>query len=170
MSRIASCLILAATAAAVLSVTACDDGEIAVGRSEQRLQKKKDGTPTGDGKTCSWDDAVSYDAATGKETRTPAPNGPYVVGDEFKSPDGCNDCSCTADGITCTERACGGGSDPVECTDDARQCPDGTYVGRSGPNCEFVCPAQKACPEDARQCPDGSYVGRTGPNCEFVCP
>lgn len=20
------------------------------------------------------------------------------------------------------------------------------------------------------QCPDGSYVGRSGPNCEFVCP
>lgn len=28
----------------------------------------------------------------------------------------------------------------VACTMDAMQCPDGTYVGRSGPNCEFVCP------------------------------
>ena len=27
-----------------------------------------------------------------------------------------------------------------------------------------------ACPMDAKQCPDGSYVGRSGPNCEFVCP
>ncbi len=27
-----------------------------------------------------------------------------------------------------------------------------------------------ACTRDAMQCPDGSYVGRTGPNCEFVCP
>ena len=27
-----------------------------------------------------------------------------------------------------------------------------------------------ACTLDAKQCPDGSYVGRTGPNCEFVCP
>lgn len=27
-----------------------------------------------------------------------------------------------------------------------------------------------ACTMDAMQCPDGSYVGRTGPNCEFVCP
>lgn len=27
-----------------------------------------------------------------------------------------------------------------------------------------------ACTADAMQCPDGSYVGRTGPNCEFVCP
>lgn len=30
--------------------------------------------------------------------------------------------------------------DPVACTMDAKMCPDGTYVGRSGPNCEFVCP------------------------------
>jgi hypothetical protein len=27
-----------------------------------------------------------------------------------------------------------------------------------------------ACTLDALQCPDGSWVGRTGPNCEFVCP
>ena len=26
------------------------------------------------------------------------------------------------------------------------------------------------CTMDAMQCPDGSYVGRTGPKCEFVCP
>jgi hypothetical protein len=29
----------------------------------------------------------------------------------------------------------------VFCTADAMQCPDGSYVGRTGPNCEFVCPA-----------------------------
>jgi hypothetical protein len=28
----------------------------------------------------------------------------------------------------------------VACTDEAMQCPDGSYVGRSGPKCEFVCP------------------------------
>jgi hypothetical protein len=28
----------------------------------------------------------------------------------------------------------------VACTMDAMQCPDGSYVGRSGPDCEFVCP------------------------------
>jgi len=27
-----------------------------------------------------------------------------------------------------------------------------------------------ACTADAMMCPDGSYIGRTGPNCEFVCP
>ncbi len=31
--------------------------------------------------------------------------------------------------------------EPVACTMDARMCPDGSYVGRSGPNCEFTqCP------------------------------
>ncbi len=30
----------------------------------------------------------------------------------------------------------------VICTQDAMLCPDGSYVGRSGPNCEFVCPSQ----------------------------
>lgn len=29
---------------------------------------------------------------------------------------------------------------PIACTMDAKMCPDGTYVGRTGPNCEFVCP------------------------------
>jgi hypothetical protein len=28
-----------------------------------------------------------------------------------------------------------------------------------------------ACTQEAKECPDGSYVGRTGPNCEFAaCP
>lgn len=31
---------------------------------------------------------------------------------------------------------------PVACTMDAKQCSDGTYVGRTGPNCEFVCPEE----------------------------
>jgi hypothetical protein len=30
----------------------------------------------------------------------------------------------------------------VVCTMDAKMCPDGTSVGRSGPNCEFKCPIQ----------------------------
>jgi len=30
---------------------------------------------------------------------------------------------------------------------------------------------QVFCTQDAMLCPDGSYVGRTGPNCEFAaCP
>ena len=30
---------------------------------------------------------------------------------------------------------------------------------------------QIACTQDAKLCPDGSYVGRVSPNCEFaLCP
>lgn len=30
---------------------------------------------------------------------------------------------------------------PAECTMEAKRCPDGTYVGRTGPNCAFArCP------------------------------
>lgn len=34
--------------------------------------------------------------------------------------------------------------DSVMCTQDAMLCPDGTYVGRTGPNCEFVCPTPQS--------------------------
>jgi hypothetical protein len=35
----------------------------------------------------------------------------------------------------------------------------------------FISPSGVACTQEAKQCPDGSYVGRTGPNCEFAaCP
>lgn len=30
----------------------------------------------------------------------------------------------------------------VMCTQEAMQCPDGSWVGRSGPTCEFKCPGQ----------------------------
>ncbi|MCK9352039.1 MAG: Hint domain-containing protein [Candidatus Paceibacterota bacterium] len=94
--------------------------------------------------------------------------------------------------------ASGGG---VACTMEAKICPDGSSVGRTGPNCEFT-PCKKgtsgnvvppnaepigegggsgtsgsgngeavACTMDAKICPDGSAVGRVGPNCEFAeCP
>lgn len=35
------------------------------------------------------------------------------------------------------------GEDFVACTMEARQCPDGSYVGREGPSCEFsACPGE----------------------------
>jgi len=33
-----------------------------------------------------------------------------------------------------------------------------------------VNPNQKQCPAISKLCPDGSSVGASGPNCEFVCP
>jgi hypothetical protein len=36
-------------------------------------------------------------------------------------------------------------NEPVACTMDAKMCPDGSYVGRQGPNCEFTaCPVATA--------------------------
>lgn len=60
------------------------------------------------------------------------------------------------------------------CTLEALICPDGSAVGRTGPNCEFApCPTAPpaVCTDDAKVCPDGSTVGRQGPDCEFApCP
>ncbi len=34
-----------------------------------------------------------------------------------------------------------------------------------------ITPAPVACTQEAKQCPDGSFVGRTGPQCQFAeCP
>lgn len=39
------------------------------------------------------------------------------------------------------DRVVPGDSGGVACTMDAKECPDGSYVGRSGPDCEFTpCP------------------------------
>ncbi len=55
--------------------------------------------------------------------------------------------------------------DPVACPADAKQCPDGSYVGRTGPKCEFAtCPAVK---KEFCSCPDGYYLEgeACNPNC-----
>jgi hypothetical protein len=139
-SGLFSSLTVVALVGASVLVTACTSGDVAVGSSTgQALQKTKNGGATGNGSTCSW--LSGTDAADSSSTA------PYEIGDTFKSQDGCNECSCTAAGITCTERACapddGGGA---ACTTEAKQCPDGSYVGRSGPACEFAaCPVSSAC-------------------------
>lgn len=63
------------------------------------------------------------------------------------------------------------------CIDDVKMCSDGSYVGRTAPNCEFAActssekPSGQVCTQEAMLCADGSAVGRTGPNCEFAkCP
>lgn len=42
-----------------------------------------------------------------------------------------------------------GEGETTMCTMDAMECPDGTYVGRTGPDCQFVCPTG----EDANTVP-----------------
>lgn len=47
-----------------------------------------------------------------------------------------------------------GGNELVACTADAKQCPDGSYVGRVGPDCAFaVCPGSDHEP-DVTVCTD----------------
>lgn len=71
----------------------------------------------------------------------------------------------------------GGG---IACTMEAKLCPDGTAVGRTGPNCEFAeCPEPcrgAECPEPCRgaACPiatstQGAFCGGIAPGA-FPCP
>ncbi|HSB47118.1 MAG TPA: hypothetical protein VLD37_03825 [Candidatus Bilamarchaeum sp.] len=51
------------------------------------------------------------------------------------------------------------------CTAGTQWCPDKNKCIMPQENCS------KACTQEAKVCPDGSTVGRTGPNCEFApCP
>ncbi|GEM_PF-1544988 len=71
------------------------------------------------------------------------------------------------DGSTATE----GSGTGVACTADAKMCPDGSWVGRVEPDCEFAPCPEDVCTKDAMLCPDGTVVGRIGPDCEFApCP
>ena len=48
---------------------------------------------------------------------------------------------------------------PVACTMDAKMCPDGSYVGRTGPNCEFQSCPNIVTPKDGKVT---LSVGQTG--------
>jgi len=53
---------------------------------------------------------------------------------------------------------------PYACTMDAMQCPDGSYVGRTGPKCEFICPEVKGASDDR------TVIGTVlvGPTCVVI--
>lgn len=123
------------------------------GRCTRELAICEDGTPVGrSGPNCYFDACPgggcpidTYTCDDGTEVlRDP------TLGCEFE---------------TCPENA-------VVCTADVKTCPDGSFVGRSGPNCEFEpCPVLAACTRELRYCADGTPVGRSGPNCHFeACP
>lgn len=63
-----------------------------------------------------------------------------------------------------------GWNQPKACTEEAKLCPDGSSVGRVGPDCEFApCPDEGVmCTADVLECPDGSFVSRQPPSCEFA--
>lgn len=66
---------------------------------------------------------------------------------------------------------------PVACTMEAKLCPDGSYVGRTGPNCEFTpCPAvypkpvpNTECKKDS-DCPSSRYICQETQGVGTACP
>lgn len=70
---------------------------------------------------------------------------------------------------------CGGTTtdypNPIMCTMEAKQCPDGSYVGRTGPRCEFTkCPTT-INPIDSRGCRKGQvFSSTTGERCDTNFP
>lgn len=48
--------------------------------------------------------------------------------------------SCTQTNASDTPQPAPQPAPKVACTEEAKQCPDGSWVGRSGPHCEFICP------------------------------
>lgn len=64
---------------------------------------------------------------------------------------------------------------PKVCAQDAKQCPDGSYVSRGGPNCEFAkCPATNpspviGCKKDS-DCPSSKYSCEAVEDMGIACP
>lgn len=61
--------------------------------------------------------------------------------------------------------------EPVACSDDAKRCPDGSYVGRTGKECAFApCPGEKPTPVEMmdEEC-DGQWVCRGEGRTDCVC-
>ena len=60
--------------------------------------------------------------------------------------------------------------EPIACTMEVKLCPDGSYVGRTGPKCEFTpCPSPKPITHDGT----GTIIGKVsiGPLCPVEpCP
>lgn len=79
-----------------------------------------------------------------------------IVGDEELK------CGLNSKSIT-TKTACGCDGKCMYCSDtstvcpeDIKECPDGSFVGRTPPKCEFAKCQSRPCPEIAMVCPDGT--------------
>jgi len=76
---------------------------------------------------------------------------------------------CTlADGTECDEWKYYRGECSMKvCTEEAKICPDGTAVGRTGPDCEFA-----PCPDETCSCPEGyKQEGEVcNPDCYYSTP
>src|SRR3989338_11359344 len=65
---------------------------------------------------------------------------------------------------TCTPRpACFDAVPACKMPEDVNMCPPSITPSQTENTDRKI-----FCTQEAKQCPDGSYVGRTGPNCEFT--
>lgn len=90
---------------------------------------------------------------------------PYAIGDVFPAGDGCNSCTCTASGASCTALGCvDGGVDPTPaaCAPSAG-CPEGPVCGA------LCCGAGERCVNGTCQCGGRPACG-SGDSCEGVGP
>ena len=63
-----------------------------------------------------------------------------------------------------------GGGGALACTMEAKLCPDGSAVGRSGPNCEFeACPTTTSDTISGKSCATANDCG-TGYECVDLSP
>ncbi|HLC60214.1 MAG TPA: hypothetical protein VJJ52_02185 [Candidatus Nanoarchaeia archaeon] len=64
--------------------------------------------------------------------------------------------------LACTQ------NDPVACTEEAKICPDGSAVGRTGPKCEFAdCPASQN-PNCDYETFEKKYAGKSPGECSVI--
>ena len=88
----------------------------------------------------------------------------YALGESFPAGDGCNACTCTADGASCTERACpdAGMIDPMSCAPHSG-C-------TTGPACNGRCCGQgEKCVGGVCQCGPNASCS-TGDTCAAAGP
>jgi hypothetical protein len=154
--RAASFAAVIATIGGVLATTACSGtaGTVSpTSQGGQELTKRVDGTPTGNGQTCSWEGT-----AVAAGTTPPAPPS-YSVGASFPSPDGCNECSCSPQGIMCTMRPCAPAAPPL--CNAVPKCAPGEHVDQKTCTCVLDAGGCNAFPE----CASGEHVDENTCTC-----
>ena len=72
------------------------------------------------------------------EDGTPACDG-HALGESYRAPDGCNTCTCTANGPACTKMAC------KSCT-SSNDCASGELCSTERGDCFSNCPPGQMCP------------------------
>ena len=129
----------------------CNTDDVKVGSSDQKLQDPKGGVS--DEPVCAWD-LPTTDPAGGEIP--PDLGGPYKLGESFPSLDGCNTCTCTKDGIVCTEMACAPAPSNRSCEYHGHTFEDGGSV-----------PSLDNC--NSWGCADGALFS-TQIACAYTCP